>query len=141
MNWTNGNRIVFQISKSIKGFGKVYAVKHLEPETDEMQEWILRYGCISIEMAINLALDCAVKSDLISALRQEIVDTELFGSIASIIYSLLLAEIPIPEELDIWDDGGFIAGISEYEHAREALLLYLHHAKQHVLSEEHLCRT
>lgn len=125
-NWKNGNRIVFQIAKTVTGWGKIHAVERLEPETDEIREWILRDGCANGVMDAYLGLTCAIKGDLISSLRRDSIDAELFGSIAIIIDALL--------------DEGPVAGTSKYEHAHEALILYLLHAKQHVVSVEHLWR-
>lgn len=125
-NWTNGNRIIFQIAKNVTDWGKIHAVERLEPETDEIREWILRDGCANGVMDAYLGLICAVKSDLISALHRGSIDDEMFGSIAIIIDALL--------------DEGPVAGISEYEHAHEALTRYLTHAKQHAVSVEHLWR-
>lgn len=125
-NWTNGNRIVFQIAKGVVGWGKIQAVERLLPESDEIREWILRNGCSNSVMDAYLGLTCAVKGDLISALRQESMDNELFDSIGIIIDALL--------------DEGPVDGISKYEHAQEALTHFMHHAKKHVDSVEHLWR-
>lgn len=125
-NWTNGNRIIFQIAKTVIGWGKIHAVERLEPETDEIREWILRDGCANSVMDAYLGLTCAIKGDLISVLRRNSIDSEMFGSVAIIIDALL--------------DEGPATGISEYEYAQEALSRYLGYAKQHAYSVEHLWR-
>ena len=101
-------------------------MEHLEPETDEVRDWILRNGCANGVMDAYLGLTCAIKGDLISVIRRDSIDNELFGSIAIIIDALL--------------DEGPVAGISEYEHAEEVLSRYLSHAKRHATSVEHLWR-
>jgi len=90
------------------------------PPAEEIREWILRDGCSNGVVDAYLGLTCAVKGDLISALRQETLDEKLFGSIAIIVDALL--------------DEGPVSGISEYEHAKEALELYVCHAQKHVES-------
>lgn len=124
--WTNGNHVIFQIAQNVDGWGKIHAVEHLEPESEEIREWILRKGCLNSVMDAYLGLSCATKGDLISALRQESMDDELFDSTA-IIIDALLAEGPT-------------GGISVYEHAREALTRFLDHAQQHAHTVEHLWR-
>jgi len=114
--WTNGNVIIFEIVKKVNGWGKVHAVERLEPENDEIRDWILREGCLNGVLPAYLGLTCAEKGDLISALRQETLDDELFDGVSIIIEALL--------------DEGPVAGISAYDHAAEALKLYLHHAEQ-----------
>jgi hypothetical protein len=101
-------------------------VERLEPETDEIRDWILRDGCANDVMDAYLGLTCAVKGDLISVLRQDSIDSKMFGSVAIIIDALL--------------DEGPVSGISEYEYAGEALSRYLVHAKQHAVNVENLWR-
>lgn len=125
-NWTNGNRIIFQIAKGVVGWGKIHAVERLEPKTDEIREWLLRSGCSNGVMDAYLGLTCAVKGDLISALRQDSIDDGLFDGIAVIIDALL--------------DEGPVGGISKYEHAQEGLMRFLSHAKKHATGVEHLWR-
>lgn len=125
-NWANGNEVIFRIAKSVIGWGKIHAVERLEPETEEIRKWILRDGCANGVMDAYLGLVCAVKGDLISALRQDSLESDMFDSIAVIIDALL--------------DEGPVEGISEYEHAEEALLRYLYHAKTHSNGVEHLWR-
>ena len=123
-NWTGGNQMIFQLAKNVSGWGKIGAVECIAPDSQEIREWILREGCANHVMDAYLGLPCAVKGDLICALRQDWIDDELFHGIAIIIEALL--------------DEGPARGISVYEYAQEALLRYLTHAKQHVSSVEHL---
>ncbi len=39
--WHNGNDMIFKIAQRIDGWGKIHAAERLEPETDEIREWIL----------------------------------------------------------------------------------------------------
>jgi len=79
-NWPNGNDAIFKIAKRVVGWGKIHAVERLEPETDEIREWILRDGCSNGVVDAYLGLACAVKGDLISALRKDSMDKELFNN-------------------------------------------------------------
>jgi hypothetical protein len=124
--WTNGNDVIFRIAKNVTGWGKIHAVERLKPENNEIREWILRDGCSNDIMDNYLGLICAVKGDLLSALRQDTLDDKLFDSVSVIIGALI--------------DEGFVNGISEYEHAREALTLYMSHAKRHSKGLHHLWR-
>ena len=125
-NWTNGNKIIFKIAQRVVGWGKIHAVERLEPENDEMRDWLLRDGCSNGVMDAYLGLSCAVKGDMISVLKQDTLDDNMFDGIAVIIDALL--------------DEGPVKGISEYEHAREALMLFMSHAKRHANNVEHLWR-
>lgn len=108
----NGNDILFKIAQKVDGWGKIHTVKRMEPESDEIREWILRKGCANSVMDSYLGLECAIKGDLIGALRRDYIDDELFEGISIIIDAML--------------DEGPVEGISAYEHAEEALRRYLH---------------
>jgi hypothetical protein len=123
-NWTNGNDIIFRIAKRVDGWGKIQAVERLEPENDEIREWILREGCSNAIMDAYHGVTCAEKGDLINALRKDNMDDRLFDSVSVIMDALL--------------DEGPVAGISEYEHAEEALTLYMSHAEEKAVSLKHL---
>jgi hypothetical protein len=112
------NALILEIAKKVRGWGRVHAIRLLEPETDEIRDWVLRNGCIAEGAArLYLGLTCAKKGNLISALRQKTMDSELFGGVSAIAEALL--------------DERAAGGISFYEHAKEALPLYLRHAEAH----------
>ena len=117
----DSNSLIFNIAKRVGDWGLVHAIERLEPENDEIRKWILLNGCIDVPPKLYLALTCAEKGDLISTLRQETLDDDLFDSISNVIEALLNEE-PMP-------------GISVYEHAVEAITLYLRHAESRPHSE------
>ena len=122
--WTSGNSIVFHVAQNVHGWGKIHAVERLEPETSEIRNWILRKGCENGIMDEYLGLECARKGNLISALRQESIDADLFNGVSIILNALL--------------DEGPVDGISAYEHAEEAIELFLEHASRHTFDVSHL---
>jgi len=123
-NWTDGNELIFWIAKRVDGWGKIHAVERLKPETDEIRDWILREGCSNYVMDAYLGLTCAAKGDLISVLRQDTIDDELFESVAIIIDALL--------------DEGPGDGINAYDYAEEAISLFMGHAKTRAVNLKHL---
>jgi len=122
--WSDGTGLIFWIAQRVNGWGKIHAIERLEPETEKIRDWILRNGCSNGVMDAYLGLTCAVKGNLISALRKDHIDDELFDSISTVIGAML--------------DEGPVDGISEYEHAQEALEQYLRHANDHAFSLSHL---
>jgi hypothetical protein len=122
--WDNANEVVFRIAQNVDGWGKIHAVEWLEPESDEIRDWILRHGCDNAVMDAYLGLECANKGRLIEALRKDEIDDELFNSVCVLMDALF--------------DEGPVAGISEYEYAEEAVRLYLQHALTHARTLKHL---
>jgi hypothetical protein len=87
-NYQNGNDILFEIAQKVDGWGKIHTVERLEPTSDEIREWILHKGCANTVMDAYLGLECANKGNLISALRRDSLDDELFDGISVIIDAL-----------------------------------------------------
>ena len=121
--WENGNEVIFEIAQKVAGWGKIHAVERLEPVNDEIREWILREGCQNSVLDSYLGLTCAVKGDLIGALRRDSLDAGLYESISIIINALM----DDPED-----------GIHEYAYTEEALLRYLQFSGQYAATAKHL---
>lgn len=118
-NRSDTDDLVWQIARTVHGWGKIHAVERLEPSSQEIREWILRSGIDNDVMNAYLALIVAEKGRLIEALRMENIDDELFKSVVEIMEALL--------------DEGPVSGISVYEDREEALTLFLGHvAKREV---------
>ena len=123
-NYQNGNDVLFKIAQKVEGWGKIHTVERLEPNSDEIRDWILRNGCVNSVMNAYLGLECAYKGNLINVLRQDSLDDELFESVSVIIEALM--------------DEGPANGISAYEDAAEALQRYLIFAADHAFLVKHL---
>ena len=124
LNWSDCNALVFKIAQNVDGWGKIHAVERLEPENEEIRQWILRKGCANGVVDAYLGLVTAEKGDLISALKQDSLDSELFDGISIIVNAML--------------DEGPTTGISGYSQAGDALRLYLNHAEKQAVSIRHL---
>ena len=119
--FVDSNALVFDIAKRVDGWGLVHAIEHLEPENDEIRDWFLRFGTKDAMIADYLVLNCAAKGDLVSALRQESLDDELFEGISAI-FEYLNSDVPT------W-------GLGVYEHINESIEQYLRHAESRPDSE------
>ena len=113
------NEIVFDIAKHVDGWGKISAVEYLSPETQEIRDWLLRYGCANSIMDNYLALICAEKGQLLETLRAEEIDGPLFSG-TGIILKALIEDTGPAESIEDYNDGAVVVG------------LYLSHAVKHV---------
>ena len=43
-HWKNGNEELFRLAKNVRGWGRIHAVEFLEPETQEIRDWLLFEG-------------------------------------------------------------------------------------------------
>ncbi|MDR1795056.1 MAG: hypothetical protein LBR25_06645 [Erysipelotrichaceae bacterium] len=124
--WDFGNQVIFHLAKNTDGWGKIHAVRNLEPNTQEIRLWCLTSGCKNTVMDSVLAWDCANKGKLQKALKQDELSPELFEGISTIILGLF-EEDPL-------------TGISALPNAGKALLRYLHHAQKHASTVKDLYR-
>lgn len=112
--WEKGNEEIFHLAKKVHGWGRVHAVEHIEPETEEIKKWLLLEGVHNDIMWAYSALNCWEKSDAEEALRGGI-SREEFTGIRDIMEGLL--------------EEGPCAGISAVENGTEMIALFLEKAK------------
>lgn len=124
-HWSNANSEIFHLAKNVHGWGRIHAVKYLEPTSKEIKDWLLKEGIKNNVMDSYSALEVYKKANIRELLNRELTDEE-FHSITSII-SALLSEGPVQ-------------GISAVEDADAMLLDFLNQTKQHELYLD-LCNT
>ncbi|MDN4494394.1 hypothetical protein [Ureibacillus aquaedulcis] len=114
---SNANETIWQIAKSVNGWGKIEAINFLEPNTEEIQFWLLTEGTKNNVMNSNSSLICAEKGKLDIMLHESDISKELFIGAGEIILGLLGNEA--------------YQAIDDYEYAGQVLMRYTHHAKTH----------
>jgi|GEM_PF-1419833 len=115
---TNGNEQIFQLAKTLHGWGKVEAIRELDATTKEMKRWLLTEGHKSPKVGDALAYLCAEKGELDIALDEEVISKELYDGAGCIITGLLK------------EDDGYLE-IDGYEYASRVLTRFVYHAKNH----------
>ena len=106
IQWQDGNEEIFRLVQKVRGWGRIHALVHLEPETEEIRKWILFNGTDNDVMADYTALGAWEKSGAEELLKGDLSKEE-FSAIGKII-SALLNEEAFP-------------GISMIENAEEVL--------------------
>ena len=118
-NWENASDELWQMAKRVDGWGRVHAVAELEPENQEMREWLLDDGWRNRVMPAYSALQCAVKGGLAGRLKQQELTDGQFEAATGLLAGLL--------------DEGPVAGISRIDEPDGLLTAYLEHAGRHNL--------
>lgn len=124
-HWSNSNDEIFRLAQKVHGWGRVHAVKYLEPANEEIKSWLLKEGVKNNIMPDYSALVVYEKADVRSLLKGELTDDAL-NSVVLIIDSLL--------------SEGPVCGISAIEDADSMLLDFLEQVKRHRL-ELDICET
>ena len=119
--WDNGNEEIFKLAKKVHGWGKIHAIELLEPDTEEIREWLLTDGVHNGVMRAYSALTCWNKSAAEKILFNKPTLAE-FKGIADIFDGLL--------------DEGPVNGISELNDAEKVLLRFLEIAPEYELTAD-----
>nr|WP_314100075.1 hypothetical protein [uncultured Lachnoanaerobaculum sp.] len=122
-NWENGNTEIMNIAKSVNGWGKVHAVHYIEPDTEEIRQWLLTDAVSNDVMPAYSGWDCYKKADVEAILKKDGLTYEELEGVLSIVDAML--------------DEGPVLGISNIENPKEILLAVLNHSIKHLpLSSE-----
>ena len=113
-HWDRGNEEIFALAKKVNGWGKIHAVEHLQPLTDEIRDWILYEGMDNGVTNEYLALTCMEKSGAAERLKGRLSSRE-FSAISHILFHLF--------------EEGPVLGISALQDAEETLEDYLTQAE------------
>lgn len=116
--WENGNTEIMNLAKGVNGWGKIHAVHYIEPETEEIKQWLLTEAVSNYVMPSYSGLDCYAKAGVEELLdKRELSDEEVKGILA--IIDAILDEGPLP-------------GISTIDNPEDMLVKVLEHASRHL---------
>ncbi len=115
-SWENGQMEILNAAKSVSGWGRIHTVELLQPETEEIKQWLLKEGVNNSVLPAYSGLECYTKTDVEQLLNQEEISYEEIHAILAII--------------DAMFDEGPVPGISTLEEPIEILIQVLKHAKK-----------
>ncbi|MDE6834548.1 MAG: hypothetical protein K2J39_09950 [Ruminococcus sp.] len=118
LGWENGNQEIFELAQKVHGWGRIHAVARIEPETQEIKDWLLREGIANDVVPDYSALDVYEKVGIDKLLKEEIYDSQL-NQIANVLLSMF--------------DEGPVSGISALseEEATDMLGYFISQAEIH----------
>ena len=120
--WEDGNDQMFRLAKQVHGWGRIFLVHELEPDTPEIRDWLLREGWRNDILPNYSAALCAKKGQLRELLSRSFLPPDQRDAVRDLVEALLV-ESPLP-------------GISGLEDGEGLLREYLRHAGGMVLDEE-----
>ncbi|MFC3799478.1 hypothetical protein [Cohnella sp. GCM10012308] len=116
MSMENPSKSLFELARCVDGWGRIYLVERLDPETQEIRDWLLRDGFRNRIGDGVLAYTCALKGDLEEALSSDTIDPALLEGAGGILSALIA--------------GGPAEDIDDYEQAMPVIGEYLRHAQR-----------
>ena len=117
----NGNDIIFEMAQKVDGWGKIHAVDALEPETDEIREWLLSDGIRNDVHCGYNAITCFNKADVHTMLENGLTQEQL-TPVGRIMLFLCIKNAPT-------------IGIRAYDDGNDIINMYLDSAERLELSE------
>ena len=85
----NKNELTFEMAKHADGWGRILTVHYLEPETDEIKQWLLKEGIKNTVYPGYSAITCFEKADVMTLLENGLNDDN-FTDVEYIITFLIL---------------------------------------------------
>ena len=73
----NGNDLIFELAKHTHGWGRINAVAFLEPETDEIKDWLVREGIANNVYPGYSVIECFEKADVHTLLEKGLTQQQL----------------------------------------------------------------
>lgn len=104
-NATNSNEIKFRLAKKLASYGKIILVDDLEPNTEEIREWLLCNGCENEASNGWIAINIAKKIDIPQMIHNRNLSEDELGGLYNIVEALI--------------EEGHQAGMSVYEQKEE----------------------
>ena len=83
-NWPNGNAELFELAKKVDGWGRIHAAEMLEPETQEIRDWLLFEGADNTVEPQYSANICLQKAEAMKRLDGALTEDE-FAAIGKLI--------------------------------------------------------
>lgn len=71
-SWPDANARIFDLAQKVRGWGRIHAVDRLQPETPEIQDWLLTEGWRNNVLPAYSALTCLEKSQLLERWQQDL---------------------------------------------------------------------
>lgn len=139
-NWTRSSQEILRIAKGARGWGRIHAVAALEPETQEIADWLFAEGWDNHILSAYSALECCQKADLRKRLENDMTERD-FSRACELLNALLL-EGPMPGISQIEDRAGLLnafvdcaAGKGVSPQRQETLKQVSEYAASHELPE------
>ena len=88
-HWENSGEELFHMARKVRGWGRVHAVRELEPATREMRDWLLDEGWDNDILPAYTALACAQRGGLRRRLEKETLSRARLTAAGGLIRGLL----------------------------------------------------
>lgn len=112
--WENREEEIFHLAQKVHGWGRIFAVHHLQPATEEIKAWLLHEGIDNTILPEYSSLETAQKINLTEVVKNSTPDSTDLLDAGKIITSMI--------------KGGPTLDISAYDGKKELLRSFLEKA-------------
>lgn len=122
-HWDNGAMEVLELAKHVHGWGRIHCIDFIEPENDEIKEWILENGVDNYVMPAYSGMVAFEKADVMEVLAKDQITKKEMQGVLKIVSAML--------------DEGPVSGISNLDEPETFLVSVVNKAKNMIPLEVH----
>lgn len=138
--WTCSSKEILRIAKKVRGWGRIHATAWLEPESQEIEDWLFSEGWNNSIVPNYSALECCQKGKMRQRLEGSLTEKD-YASACGLLLALL-NEGPMPGISEVEDSAGLLnafldcsASQAVSPHRQKALEQISKYAAEHGLEE------
>ncbi len=106
-SWPNGNKEILEMAKKVRGWGRIHCVDFIEPETEEIKEWLLQNGVDNDIVPAYSGYRVFEKAGVDDLIEREDLTKEQMSSILKVV-SAMLDEGPVSGISNLDDPEAFL---------------------------------
>ena len=110
--WPDGEEEVLELAKKVRGWGRIHCVCFIEPESDEIKDWLFENGVDNDVVPAYSAYKVFNKAEVAARLDKEDLTKEEMGCILKIV-DALLDEGPVRGISNLDEPEAFLAKVAE----------------------------
>lgn len=110
-SWPDKNELIFEMAQKVRGWGRVFAIARLEPETEAIKKWLLDEGQNNEILDEYSALEIANKINIAELVKDKNITNKTYKNLGKLISNLLTE--------------GPVAGISALDNKDDVIEQYL----------------
>lgn len=88
-SWPDKNALIFEMAQKVRGWGRVFAIARLEPETEVIKKWLLEEGQNNEVLDEYSALEIANKINITELVKDKNITNKTYKNLGKLISNLL----------------------------------------------------
>lgn len=109
--WPEGDKEILELAKKVRGWGRIHCVDFIEPESEEVKEWLLQNGVDNDIMPAYSGYRVFEKADVEGLLEKDLTQEQMSNILK--VVSAMLDEGPVSGISNLEEPGAFLQKVLE----------------------------